>query len=125
MMPSPTNPTHSFAMPATSRCLDRQTLPGAQATRRLRLELGAVEQVAPALAWLAAVGTRRPVAAALGEQGVAHVGQRLELAHDPVAAAVPAVATRSSSDRIARHAQGELELERLDRRVERVRHRDV
>src|SRR5947208_1128757 len=63
MMPSPTNPTDSLAMAATSRCLDPQTLTGAQATRRIRLELLAVEQVAAALGGLAAGGARRRVAA--------------------------------------------------------------
>src|SRR4051794_20451487 len=101
MMPSPTKPTDSVAMPATSRCLDRQSLPGPQATRRLRRQLVAVEQVAPARPGLAAVRTRRPVAAALGEQRVAHVGERLDLADDPVASAVLPAAARPAPDRVA------------------------
>src|SRR3954453_12374202 len=125
MMPSPTNPTDSFAMAATSRCLDPQTLTGAQATRRPRLELLAVQQVAAPLTRLTAVGARRRVASTLGEQGVAHVGERLELADDPVAAAVRAAAAGAAPQGVARHAQRELELERLHRGVERVGHRDV
>src|SRR5687768_12879129 len=116
MMPSPTKPTESRAMPATSRCLDPQPLTGAQATARLRLQRLAVEQVAPALARPAAGRARRGVAAALGEQGVAHVGERLDLAHHAVAAAVGAVAARAAAQPVLHDAQRELELERLDRR---------
>ena len=103
----------------------RSRWPAPQATGRLRRQLLAVEQVAPARAGLAAVGAGRRVAAALGEQRVAHRRERLELAHDPVAAAVLAVAAGAAPQRVAHDAQRELQLERLDRRVERVRHRDV
>src|SRR5918994_7296692 len=125
MMPSPTKPTESLAMPATSRCLDPQPLSGAQLAARLRLQLLAVEEVAAPLARLAAVRARRGVAAALGQQGIAHVGESLDLAHDAVAAAVRPGAARLAPQRVLDDAQRELELERLDRRVERVRHRDV
>src|SRR4051812_29385651 len=101
MMPSPTKPTDSFAaMPATSRCLDPQSLPGAQVAARLRLQLLAVEQVAARRARLAPVGARRGVAAALGEQGVAHGLERLALAHDAVAAAVGARAAGPAAQRV-------------------------
>ena len=49
----------------------------------------------------------------------------LELAHDAVAAAMTPGAARPAAQRVLGHAQRELELERLDGRVERVRHRDV
>src|SRR5688572_30615183 len=114
MIPSPTKPTDSRAMPATSRCLDPQPLTGAQAAARLRLQLLAVEQVAAPLARLPARRARRGVAAALGQQGVAHVLQRLDLAHDALAAAVRAASTGVAAQRVADHAQRELELERLD-----------
>src|SRR3712207_6853619 len=57
-------------------------------------------------------------------QRVRHVLERLDLAHDAVAAPVGAVAARIPAHRVSRHAQRELELERLDRRVQRVAHRD-
>src|SRR5215210_9114628 len=100
MIPSPTKPTASPAMPATSRCLDPQSLPGAQATDRLGRQLGAVQEVAPERAGTAAVRAGRAVAATLGEQGVAHVRQRLELAHHAVAAAVAARAARAAAQAI-------------------------
>src|SRR5829696_3478307 len=97
MIPSPTKPTVSLAaMAATSRCLDPQPPAGAERAACLRLQFLAVEQVAPRLAGLAAVGARRGVTAALGQQGIAHVGERLEFAHDPVAAVVRAGAARSA-----------------------------
>src|SRR4051794_3467885 len=126
MMPSPRKATRScFAMSTTSRGLDPQTVTGPQATGRLRLELLAVDGVPPALARVAARSARRGVAAALGQQRVGHVVKRFELADDAVAALVLAGAARSASHGVLDRAQGELELERLDRRVQGVRHRDV
>ncbi len=48
-----------------------------------------------------------------------------QLAHDAVAAAVTARAARAAAQRVLDDAQRELALERLDRRVQRVAHRDV
>ena len=79
----------------------------------------------PAAAGLAAVGARGRVAPALGEQGELHGRQRLELPDDAVPAVVAPRAARAAGDRVARDPQRELELERLHRGVERVRHRDV
>ena len=70
-------------------------------------------------------GAARRVPAALGDQRQLHRRERLELAHDPVAAAVRARAARAAPDRVLDDPQRELELQRLDRRVQRVRHRDV
>ena len=84
-----------------------------------------LSRLRPRAPGLAAAGARRGVAAALGDQRVGHRRERLELAHDAVAAAMRARAARAAADRVARDAQRELELERLDGRVERVRHRDV
>src|SRR5215208_2918743 len=106
MMPSPTKPTESLAMPATSRCLDPQPLTRAQATARLRGQLLAVEQVAPAGARLPARGARRGVPAALGEQGAAHLRQGLQLPYDPVAAAVGAFAARAPAQPVGDDSQG-------------------
>src|SRR3954453_11122473 len=99
MMPSPMNPTSS-AMPATSRRLDPQPLTRPQATAGLRGQLLAVQEVAPLRARLAAVRAGRRVAAALGEQRVVHLGERLELAHHAVAALVRAVAAGAAADRV-------------------------
>ncbi len=74
---------------------------------------------------LAACGTARRVAATLGDQRERHLGERFELAHDAVAAAMAPGAARSATQRVLEDAQRELALERLDRRVERVAHRDV
>src|SRR5215212_10313553 len=116
MIPSPTKPTVSLtAMAATSRCLDPQPPAGAQRAARLRLQFLAVEQVAPPLPGLAAIGARRGVASALGQQGIAHVGERLELAHDAVAAALRTGAAGAAPQRVGDDAQRELQLERLHR----------
>src|SRR4051794_12174887 len=110
------------AVTAAPGRLERQPVAYGQRARRLRLQLLAVEQVAPPRARLAARRPGRGVTAALGDERVGHRRQRLELADDPVAAAPGAVAAGAAPDRVAGDAQRELELERLDRRVERVRH---
>ena len=114
------------AVAAAAGRLDAQAVARAQRARRLRLELLAVEQVAPARAVLAAVGARRRVAAALGDQRVASSPRaprsraRRRRRRGGARRRPSRGAPRSSDD-----AQRELELERLDRRVERVAHRDV
>src|SRR5215218_6171157 len=118
MIPNPTNPTGS-PKSATSRRLDPQSLAGPQATARLGRQLVAVEQVAPRRPGRAARGAGRGVPAPLGEERELHLLARLELAHDAVAAAVPAGAAGAAPHRVARDQQRELELERLDRGVER------
>jgi len=62
---------------------------------------------------------------ALRQERERHLLERLELAHDPVAAMEPARAARAAAHGIASDAQGELELQRLHRRVQRVAHGDV
>ena len=79
----------------------------------------------PAAPGGAAVGAARCVAAALGDQRVAHLGERLQLAYDAVASAVGARAARAATQPVVEHPQREFALERLDRRVQRVAHRDV
>src|SRR5690349_1715069 len=120
MIPSPMNPTAWSAMPTTSRRLDPQRLTARQATARLRRQLLAIDQVAALRAGFAALRSRRSVAAALGEQRVVHVRERLELADHAVAASVASAAARAASHRVRGDAERELQLERLDRRVERV-----
>src|SRR4051812_2968306 len=91
MIPSPTNPTRSRpAMPTTSRCLDSKSVAGAERAGRLARQLLAVDQVPTPGAGLATVRSRRGVAAALGDQRVAHLGQRLQLADHAVAAGLAA-----------------------------------
>src|SRR5215208_2868322 len=124
MIPKPTNATLA-AKSATSRRLDPECLAGPQATARLRRQLHAVEQVAPARARRPAGGAGWGVAAALGEQRERHLRPRLELAHDSVAAAPAPRSPGTAPHGVAADEQRELELERLDRRVERVRHRDM
>src|SRR3954451_5742445 len=126
MIPSPTNPTRSRpAMPTTSRCLDSKSVARAERAGRLARQLLAVDQVPTPGAGLATVRSRRGVAAALGDQRIAHLGQRLQLADHAVAAGLAAGAARAAPQRVLDRTQRELQLERLDRRVERVRHRDV
>src|SRR5687767_12028776 len=106
MIPRPRNAMRSSpAMCTTSWCLDSQPIAGPEATRRLRLELLAIEQVATALAVAAAVGPAWRVAAPLREQRVAHVGQRLDLADDAVAPGVPPVAAAAPAHCVLDRAQ--------------------
>src|SRR5512133_667344 len=126
MIPRPANATRSRpAMSTTSRCLDSQSVAGAQRAGRLGRELLAVEQVPTPGARLATVGAGRGMAAALRDQRVAHLRQRLELAYHAVPAAPAAGTARAAPQRVLDRAKRELQLERLDGRVERVRHRHV
>src|SRR3954454_12245381 len=113
------------AATSAARRLDAQPLARPQLSSRLRLELLAIEQVAPARAVRSAIGTPRRVLAALGERRIRHRLERLELADDTVASAVRSGTAAVAPDRVLHDAHGELELERLHRRVERVRHRHV
>src|ERR1700760_4123485 len=112
-------------MPPASRSLDAEALAGLQLAYRLGRELLAVEQVAPGRAVLASVRPGRSVAAAFGDQRVAERGECFELADHAVAAVMLAGSARVAAHRVLDHAHRELELERLDRRVERVAHRHV
>src|SRR5690242_6255844 len=103
--------------------LDAQVVARLQRAGCLRLELVAVQEVAAGPARLAARRTRRRVPAPLGDQGEAHLVERLQLAHDAVAAVVIAAAAGASSHGVLDRSQRELQLERLDRRVEGVAHR--
>src|SRR5215208_7145584 len=88
MMPSPTKPIFSSsAMSATSRGLDSQPVAGLQRSRCLRRQLVAVDEVPTLRAGLATIRARRGVPAPLRDQRVAHLGERLQLAHHAVAAA--------------------------------------
>src|SRR5215207_2963557 len=89
---------------SASRRLDSQLLPAEELARGLRLELGAVQQVAPARAVVAAICARWSVPAALGQQRIGHGLERLELAHDAVAAALRARAAAATADRVLHDA---------------------
>src|SRR4051794_27929140 len=126
MIPSPRNATRSaFAMSATSGGLDSQPVAAPQRTGGLRRDLLAIDEIPPGGARLAACRALRPVAAALGDERVRHLVQGLEVAHDAVAAAMPAAASGPAPHGVLDGPQRELQLERLDRRVEGVAHRDV
>src|SRR5690242_10012195 len=113
----------ALAVSAAARRLDSQPVAGLQRARRLRRQLVAVQQVAAGLSRRAAGGARRRMAAALGDQREAHLVERLELTLDAIPAAELAGAARPAPDRVLDGAQRELQLQRLDRRVQCVAHR--
>src|SRR5919107_2120398 len=76
----------ALAMSATSGGLDSQPVSGAERARRLGRQLVPVQQVPTRTAGLAAVRAGRCVPAALGDQRVAHLLERLQLADHAVAA---------------------------------------
>src|SRR5215207_7230555 len=78
--------------------LDSHPVAGLKRAGGLRRQLLAVEQIAPRRAVGAAVTAPRPMPTALGDQREAHRRQRLELAHDPLAAAVRALAAAAATD---------------------------
>src|SRR5688500_11773112 len=110
---------------AAARRLDAQHVTRLELPGRLRRQLVAVQKVAPGGARAAASLAGRRSEPPLREQRHAAALQRLQLAHDAVAAAVEAGAAGAGAQAVAAHAQREGELERLDRCVERVRHGDV
>src|SRR5450755_1018766 len=112
-------------MTTTARSLDPQPLTGRQLAHRLRRQFLAVEQVSPGLAGVPSGGPRWAVPTAFGDQRVVKRRERLELADHTISALVPPPPTGAAPERVLHRAQWELELERLDRGVERVAHRDV
>src|SRR3954469_19839976 len=124
MIPRPRNATRS-AVPAAAWGVDSESVTGSQATRDLGGKPIPIERVPPDRAIGAAGRAAGRVAPALGDQAEAHIGERLQLAHDAVAATVGTVAARATADGVLDRAHRELALERLDWSVERVAHRDV
>ena len=115
-----------FAAPAAAaRGADLEDVARLQVEAALGREAAAVQAVRARRAVLAARGAARAVAAALGHEAQAAVGQHAVDAHHAVAAAVSAGPARPRPQRVALDPQRILALERLDRRVQRVRHRDV
>src|SRR5258708_19622621 len=128
MIPSPAKPTRSrrgASVPAAAGGLDPEPVTGSQATDGLAGQRCAVEQIASGRAIRATGSTARTVAASLADQGESHRLQRLDLAHDTVAAAVRTGAAGAAPQLVAHDAQRIGALERFDRGVERVAHRDV
>src|SRR5829696_8550985 len=110
---------------ASAGCLDAQDVAGLEVAGRLRRQLLAVQEVASHCARVAAALAARRNGASLGQQRQPAGLECLELADDAVAAAAPARTARAVAYLVAADAQRVRELERLDRRVERVRHGDV
>src|SRR5581483_9248109 len=79
-------------------------------------------EVAAGPAGLSAVRAPRGVAPTLRDERIAQRGQGLELAHDAVAAVVPAAAAGPAADGVLDGTERELELERLERSVQGIAH---
>ena len=103
----------------------RRRSPGFEVEVRDRGKLLAVQEAPPGQAVLAAPRAARRERAALGEEREAARLEDAQLADDAVAAAVAPGSARSAPELVALDAERVRELERLGRRVERVRHRDV
>src|ERR1035437_6657271 len=131
MIPRPRKPTRSgvagsgISESFPTGGLDAQPLPLCERARALAGQRRAVEQIATRCAGLSAGGAAGGVAAALGDQREGHLAQRLQLAHDAVAAAVRTRSAGAAPQGVLQDAQREFALERLDRRVERVAHRHI
>src|SRR5437867_3892127 len=118
------------AVATTSGRLDPQAVTSCELTRSLARQLfracaAPPEEIAAPSARLAAGETGRRVATSFCEERVLHVCERLRFANQSVAAVEPARPAGSPAKRVFAHPERELDLERLDRRVERVAHRDV
>src|ERR1700759_348098 len=96
------------AEPAAAGRLDPQPLPRVQLADRLRRQLLAVEQVAPAPPGLAAIRARRGMTPAFGDERVVQRREGLDLADHAVATPEPAVAARAATQRVLHHPHREL-----------------
>src|SRR5262245_48254262 len=110
---------------APARRLDPEAIAGAQIPLALGRDRFAVEQIPTRGTRGAPLPALRGMPAPLADQRVAHRPERLELACDSVATSVAALAAAPVPYRELCDAHRILGLESLDRRVERVRHRDV
>src|SRR5262249_36501969 len=102
--------------------LDSQAIPGLELALALGRHGLAVEQVAPGRSGRATLPAGWGGPAALADQRVAHRLQGLELARDAAPAAVASRAAAAVAHRELGDSQRVLGLERLDGRIERVRH---
>src|SRR4249919_1856945 len=112
-------------VPTASGGLDPQPIPRFQPSFALRRDRPAIQQVAARRRGGASVPAVGCVAAPLGDQGEAHRFPCLQLADDSITAAVAAASAAPSPHRELPDHHGEVSLERLDGRVEGVRHRHV
>ena len=112
-------------MSAASRGLDSQPVAGAQRAEALPGNSSPFSRFLPGAPGSPPSTPGGAVAAPLGDQRVAHLVERLELAGHAVAAARRPAPPESRRSAYLDGAQRELELERLDRRVQRVRHGHV
>src|SRR5438874_4859509 len=113
------------AEPAASRSLDRDDVALGEIAHGLRRERLAVQEVAARRARLPAALAPRGTNASLADEREPTGLQRLQLAHDPVAAMLPPGPAGPESKRVTPYSERVLELERLDRSREGVRHRHV
>src|SRR5690242_9870854 len=113
------------APPAPSGRLDAQSLTSPEAAHRLGWQLLTIEQVAATGTRFSTLRPPRGMAAAFRDDRVAQRRGRLEFAHDPVSSRMAPPAPRAPAQPVLDHAQGKLELERLNRGIERVAHRDM
>src|SRR6266516_5130328 len=111
--------------PAAARRLDRDDVAGGEVERDLGRHGLAVEEVASWRARRAAPLAPRCVCTTLADDRETAVFEHAQLAYDALTAAMPAGAAGAPSQPIALDPQRVLQLERLDRSRERVRHRDV
>src|SRR4051794_18656117 len=119
-------PDPDFSAPAAAaRRADLEDVALLEIEAALGRQAAAVQAVGSWCAVLAAGGSARAVAAALGHEAPAAVGQHAVDAHHAVAAGIAAGPARPRPHRIALDPKRILALERLDRRVQRIRHRDV
>src|ERR1700751_4581581 len=102
MIPRPRKPIRSAGIAVSSPTggFDAKPLAGSQLTGALAGQLLPVELLAPARPVLTPASPRRGVAATLGDQREAHLAQRLQLAHHPVAAAVAPDPARPPPQRV-------------------------
>src|SRR5436190_7499187 len=116
----------SLATPSTpARRLDRDDVTAREVACDLRAHGFAVHRVATERAGRTAMLTLRRLGAALADDRETAVLEHAELTDDAVAPALRAAAAGAEPEPVALDAQRVLELERLHRRRERVRHGDV
>src|SRR5204862_5520865 len=122
---SETRSWFSFSPAATAWGFDAQDVPCSQPHSGFRSQPLAVQQIRTRLAIGPARSPGRAVAPPFGEQRRLHRRERLELAHHTVATGPLPCSAAPAAQRIRAHPQRMLELEHLDRRVQRVGHADM
>src|SRR5512134_125102 len=108
--------------PPAARRLDSEHVSRPEVDGRLRGQLSPVEEISAGRAGTAALRARGRTGPALADDRGSASLQRLELADDPITAALTAAAPRAEAKPVRPDAQRVGELERLRRRRQRVRH---